>query len=436
LDDSRIGNIYLAMVKRWFSSLYHTVWRQHVMRSGMVTGLLLLIAVLALGIAYQQHTHGNLHKLKQKMTTERKEVPVPRPGGREAIRLRRASTAMDSLPEFLSATILPGRGMNVLQITAHVPHKGDVKLLVSPTVETAATALTGTGADANGQASMTMGGAFEAPWSGRTWGTPVDGHITAQWHGHTLTLPESEPGSASADGGLLLARSATSADNTPLPDGGQAQATFAADDFGAHWPSKTQITITVLLSGKSIELTIVAKNTGDIPEPIALGWHPRFAIDKENRRDVLLRIPGEMRVDVRDRNKGLPTGTLVPVKGTPYDFTAVEGTKLGTMDLDDCFVALHQALLDSGPVAEFRDPAKGYGIRLTSLSPAIKAIHVLAPADGDYLSIEPQFNYPDPFGREWAKTPDNGVVMLAPGQSTRWQVRVEVFSSDDNNSRL
>jgi galactose mutarotase-like enzyme len=424
------------MVKRWFSSLYHTIWRQNLMRSGMVTGLLLIIAVLALSIAYQQHTHGNLHKLKQKMTTERQELPVSRPGGREAIRLRRAPTGMESLPEFLSATLLPGRGMNVLQITAHVPDKGDVELLVSPTVETAETALTGKGADANGQASMAMGGAFEAPWAGRIFGTSADGHMTSQWRGHTLTLPQTENGTAVANGGLLLARSATSADNTPLPDGGQAQATFDAEDFGAHWPSKTQVTITVLLSGKTIELTMVAKNTGDVAEPIALGWQPRFAIDKQKRGEVRLRIPGEMRVEVRDRKKGLPTGTLIPVKGTSYDFTATEGTKLGSMDLDDCFVKLHQGLLDSGPVAEMTDPARGYGIRLTSLSSAIKALHVLAPADGDYVSIEPQFNYPDPFGREWVKTPDNGLVLLAPGQSTQWQVRLELISSEDYASRL
>lgn len=419
------------MVKEWLSSLYHRVWRQNLMRSGMVTGLLLLMVVLGLSIAYQQHTHGNLHKLKEKMTTEqRQEAPVPRPGGREAIRLLRATTGLDPVPEFLSATMLPGRGMNVLQITASIPGKDNVSLLVSPSVEAAATAMSGTGADANGEASMGMGGAFEAPWAGRIWGMQTDGHVTSQWRGHALTLPEHEPGTAMAYGGLLLAKSASSAGNTPLPDGGQAEATFDADDFGAHWPSKTQIHITVLLSGPAIELTMEAKNIGDTPEPIALGWHPRFAIDKQNRGQVRLRIPGEMRVEMRDRNKGLPTGALIPVKGTSYDFTDRDGTKLGSMDLDDCFVALHQNLLDSGPVAELTDPAKGYGIRLTSLSSAIKAIHVLAPADGDYVSIEPQFNYPDPFGKEWAKTPDTGMVVLSPGETARWQVRMELFSPE------
>src|ERR1039458_2371724 len=73
-----------------------------------------------------------------------------------------------------------------------------------------------------------------------------------------------------------------------------------------------------------------------------------------NRRQLRLRIPGEMRAEVRNRDKDMPTGVLLPVAGTPYDFTAHSGAKLGTMDLDECFVALEQNLLDDGPIAELR----------------------------------------------------------------------------------
>jgi aldose 1-epimerase len=419
------------MVKRWFSSLYDTVWRKTLMRSGMLTGLILAVVLLALAVAFQQHTHGNLHKLKEKITTQRQEAPVPHPGGKEAIELMRTRMVQDTVPEFLSATVLPGRGMNVLQIKAYVPGKGDLTLLVSPTVQAAEKVMTGTGADANGQASLTMGGAFEAPWADSISGTPGDGHIAAQWRGHTMVLPEVDPDRVEVEGGLLLAKAATASDTAPLPDGGQATGTFEAQDFGVHWPSKTQVTVAVLLSGRAMELTIRAKNTGDVAEPVGLGWHPQFAIAKANRGEVRLRIPGERRVETRNGNNGMPTGNLLPVTGTSYDFTAREGTKLGSMDLDECFVGLHQSLLDSGPVAELIDPARGYGIRLTALSSAIKAIRVVAPKNGDFVSIQPQFNYPDPLGREWAKTPDTGLVVLQPGQSTKWQVRVELFSMEE-----
>ena len=73
------------------------------------------------------------------------------------------------------------------------------------------------------------------------------------------------------------------------------------------------------------------------------------------------------------------------------------------------------------------DPADNFGLRLTALSPTIKAMRVAAPANEDYVSIEPQFNFPDPLGREWAKDADTGMVVLQPGQSTEWKVRLELF---------
>jgi len=109
---------------------------------------------------------GNLHKLEAKIATDRTDVAVPLPGGQEAIELTRMRLMGGTMPEFLSVTILPGRGMNVLQITAYIPGKGEVNLLASPSIEGAESAMTGTGEDADGAASLAMGGAFEVPWGG------------------------------------------------------------------------------------------------------------------------------------------------------------------------------------------------------------------------------------------------------------------------------
>ena len=427
--------MYLAMVRRRFSTLFHRLWHRGLMQSGMVTSLVLAGVLMGLAAGYRQHMRGNFHKLKAKIADERQDVPVPRPGGQEAVVLMRSRRMGDSLPEFLSVTMLPGRGMNVLQITAYIPGTGEVKLLASPSIEGATNAMTGVGADANGQASLAMGGAFEAPWADGIWGAPSSsaGHITAAWRGHAMILPS--PGSSDpANGGLMLREPADSVDSTALPDGGDAQATFNAADFGAHWPSKTQMTVTVLLSSRSIELTVVAQNTGDVAEPIGIGWHPRFTVPGGNRGQLRLRVPAQMRAEARDRTHGMPTGVLLPVAGTPYDFNLPGGASLETMDLDECFVALHQNLLDNGPVAELIDPADSYGVRLAVLSSTIKAMRVVAPANGDFVSIGPQFNVPDPFGREWARDTDTGMVILQPGQSTEWKVRLELFLLPDRNS--
>jgi aldose 1-epimerase len=291
--------------------------------------------------------------------------------------------------------------------------------------------------DANGGASMTMGGAVEAPWAGSMAGVPsqMPDHISAAWRGHIMTLPTDEDGTV-AKNGTMLAEGAESATMTAMPDGGQVRAVFKAQNFGVRWPSQTEMTVSVLMSARTLELTVVAHNTGDVPEPIGIGWHPRFALLGGSRQQVTLRAPGRMRVELRDRNNGLPTGNLIPVAGTAYDYTQHDGAKLGDNSVDETFVDLHQNLLDSGPTAELIDPANDYGLRLTVLSPTIKALRVEAPADGEYVALTPQFNYPDPFGHEWANEGDTGMVVLQPGQSTQWKVRLELISMTSHAAPL
>ena len=56
MDESRMNRIYLEMAKRWFAALFRRVWRRGVMRSGMVTGLILALLVGGLSIAYRTGT--------------------------------------------------------------------------------------------------------------------------------------------------------------------------------------------------------------------------------------------------------------------------------------------------------------------------------------------------------------------------------------------
>ncbi|MBN9614072.1 MAG: aldose 1-epimerase, partial [Acidobacteriales bacterium] len=142
--------------------------------------------------------------------------------------------------------------------------------------------------------------------------------------------------------------------------------------------------------------------------------------------NALLKLPSALHEEI-DRRSGMPSGRLLPVADTPYDFTGGSGARLGTMSLDDSFVHLKQGLMDSGPVAELRDPRSNYGLRITALSPAIKAMRVVAPADESFVSIDPEFNFDDPFGREWEKGEDTGMVVLQPGQTVQWRVRLEIF---------
>ncbi|WP_183814800.1 aldose epimerase family protein [Tunturibacter empetritectus] len=427
--------MYWALLKQWAVRRRRSIWHAAVMRSGLLTVLVLGLLIAGLAFGWRTHRLGQFALLKKQLRAKPKQDIVFRPGGQDVITLQRTQLVGGSGPEFLSTTLMPGRGMNMLQISAYLPDKGEVNLLASPPLESAAEQLSGSGADATGTKSLAMGAAIEAPWAGRIYGarTP-DGGLTAMWRGVHLNLPTGVKDSYGLDsavsaGGLLLKEPSNTASTNIMPDGGEARATFRPGDFDGHWLSQTEINTTVVLSGRAIEIKIVAHNIGNTAEPIGIGWHPRFAILSGHRGQMLLRLPEGLRAEVKDRRTGELSGRLLPVAGTQYDFTG-QGAQLGALNMDDSFVELKRGMMADGPVAELRDPESGYGLRITATSPTIKALRVYAPLDGSYISIEPQFNYDDPFGHEWAKAEDTGMVVLQPGESTQWKVRLEIFSLD------
>jgi len=427
--------MYWALLKQGFGRWRRSLWHAAVMRSGLLTVLVLTLALVGLAFGWREHRLGQFGQLKKELSKPPARDVTVRPGGQDVVQLQRPQLVGGSGPEFLSATLLPGRGMNLLQITAYLPQKGEVNLLASPTLEETGQLLSGRGEDATGAKSLAVGAAIEVPWAGRISGmaTPDGENLTTMWHGIRLTLPTDAKDSygtagVMAAGGLLLTQPSDSLNTNVMPDGGEAQATFRPGNFDGHWPSQTVITTTVGLSGRAIDVKIVARNTGTTAEPIGIGWHPRFAILSGHRGQMMLRLPQGLRVEVKDRRTGQLSGRLLPVEGTEYDFTGRSGAKLGALHLDDTFVHLREGLMEDGPVAELRDPENDYGLRITAMTPSIKAMRVYAPLDGSFISIEPQFNYDDPFGREWPKDEDTGMMVLQPGQSAQWKIRLEIFS--------
>jgi aldose 1-epimerase len=104
------------------------------------------------------------------------------------------------------------------------------------------------------------------------------------------------------------------------------------------------------------------------------------------------------------------------------------GTRLDEMSLNDTYTNLQSGLLGDGPIAEIRDPAAEYGLRLVPLTANIKFLRVVSPAGERWISIEPNTNVDDPFGREWPNPDDTGIVSLQPGERLQWHVRLEIFS--------
>ena len=238
--------------------------------------------------------------------------------------------------------------MNMLQISAYLPQKGEVNLLASPSLDSACGAVERHWTRcASGAKSLAMGAAIETPWAGWISGprrTPDEKNLTTVWHGIRLNLPTEMRDSYGLDGsivsgGLLLKQPSASVSTNIMPDGGEASATFRPGNFDGHWLSQTEITTTVELSGRAIEVKIAACITSATQlNPLESAGHLRFAILSGHRGQMMLRLPEALRAEVKDRRSGELSGRLLPVTGTEYDFTGREGAQLGALSLDDSFV--------------------------------------------------------------------------------------------------
>jgi galactose mutarotase-like enzyme len=350
-------------------------------------------------------------------------------GGQKVVTISRKAVSTTQ-PEFTSVTLAPGRGMEILQITANFPGKGEVNVLSSPNLAGAKKMLD-VDDDAFGNLSYRLGAAFLVPYPNRIRGKlSADGKtLTTEWQGHTLTLPANNIGKLPtaerhAMHGLIL-KSKT--DDIKVHNGAgvsEVTGTIHAGDFGGHWLSKTDLTISVRLSAEGIDASIEAKNIGGEDEPMAIAWHPYFNLPSGNRSQVRIHIPATTVAQVDNYDNVFPTGKLEPVAGTRFDMRAPGGVALGTNFFDDNWNHLEWA--NKAVTVKVIDPAAHYGVDIIGLSPEIRAIQMYAPPTSQFVAIEHQYNYADPFGKEWKGT-NTGMVTLKPGQSTLWHVRLHLF---------
>jgi galactose mutarotase-like enzyme len=369
-----------------------------------------------------------------KSTTEEK-APQPKQisiGGEPVVVLRRPTIVDKSRPQFLQATLMPGRGMAVLQIKAFLPGKGEIDVLNAPPLPEAAQLLNKDD-DEFGNQVFKIGGAILLPFANRIRGNlaPDGKTITATVAGKVVTLPANWSGNnAGAEKHAIHGLMRRSQFEKVLTRNGTqdsaVNATLHAGNFDEHWLSDTDVEVEATLSHDAFDMTVTAKNVGSRPLPMGIGWHPYFVLPGHDRETVRLHLPSDMRAIMNNYDDSFTTGQRVPVKGTPYDFSSPEGRALGTQYLDDNYSNLNYSA-NGSTVSEIVDPAVNYGLRLITLSPKIRSIQVYAPLNKNFVAIEPQFNLPDPYNRNWGNV-DTGMVLLQPGQSVSWHVRLELFT--------
>lgn len=330
---------------------------------------------------------------------------------------------------FRSMDLLPDRAMMVYQIRANLPGSGEIDVLTAPPLDEG---LSRFGRDdINGNASFSMGAAFLAPFVNRIRGRLLPGshEIETRIAGRLVRLPANGGGKARgaeryAIHGLILDRAAVVTDRLSCPGGQRVRARLDAGNFEGRWLSQTAFEFDIRLVKSEFAATVRAINLGDEPLPIGLGWHPYFNLPSGLRAQARMKIRAKARLAVNDYDEVLPTGQILPVRGTPYDFA--DGRPLGDLYLDDCFVGL--AKDDAGQtICEVMDPAASYGLQVISDSPEITAVQTYAPPDRPLVVIEPQFSWADPYGDEWPEGVETGMVLLQPGQSVEYRVRLKLF---------
>jgi galactose mutarotase-like enzyme len=350
-------------------------------------------------------------------------------GGQKLVTL--ALTPADTTkPQFTSVVIAPGRGMEILQIKANFPGKGVLDVLASPTLPDIKKMLD-VDDTPNGDLAYRLGAAFLVPYPNRIRGKlSADGKtLTTEWKGHAITLPANNIGSKPdaerhAMHGLILKSKTDDVKVENIPGGQQVSGVIHAGDFGGHWLSKTQLVVTIRLTAQAVDASIVARNVGAEDEPMALGWHPYINLPSGDRTQVRVRIPADKVAEIDGYDNVFPTGKLLPVEGTRYDLRAAGGVALGTNFFDDNWS--HIDWQNHAATVQVIDPAAKFGVDLIGLSPNIKTIQLYAPPTKQFVAIEHQLNFADPFGKEWGSM-DTGMVTLKPGQTTTWHVRLHVF---------
>lgn len=350
-------------------------------------------------------------------------------GGQKIVTLSRTATSTTK-PEFTSITLAPGRGMEILQITANFPGKGNVNVLASPDLAGTAKVLDQED-DEFGNKSYSLGAAFLVPYPNRIRGKlSADGKtLTTEWQGHSLTLPANNIGheptaERHAMHGLILKAKTEDVTVEKIPGGEEVSGIIRAGDFGGHWFSKTDVVITVRMTAAAVDASIVARNVGTEPEPMAIAWHPYFNLPSGDRTQARLRVPASTVAEVDNYDNVFPTGKTIPVKGTKFDLNAVGGTPLVGTFFDDNWS--HLEWKNGVMTVQVIDPAAHYGVSIEGISPEIRAIQVYAPPAKSFVAVEHQYNFGDPFGKEWGTT-NTGMVTLKPGQTTKWHVQLRVF---------
>ncbi len=355
-------------------------------------------------------------------------------GGQPVLVLRAPASSYKKCPKITTAYVLPGRGMNIYQLTAYFPDRGEFDMFYSPPFEEAPGFFDNSPVDFMGNKSFMIGGAILIPYPNRIRGNLLcDGKsLETKILGKTVILPANWSSAGNTKGekiamhGLILKRNMNEITTHSNDVKAQVTGILKAGDFDGRWIGQSLLTTTCTLTETGFSFSVTVENVGDESLPAAVGWHPYFQIPSGKREQCRVHIPARSMVSINNYDDVFPTGDIVPVEGTKFDFRDRSGAPLKNTYYDDSFTDLERDS-EGYSVTEMMDPDARYGVRIFANS-INKAVQIYAPPDKNFVAIEPQFNLTDPFNESvWGKNANKGMAILEPGQSATYEVKIELF---------
>ncbi len=188
----------------------------------------------------------------------------------------------------------------------------------------------------------------------------------------------------------------------------------------AGYPFTLALEVEYELSDAGLRVTMWAENAGDRPAPYGAGMHPYVRAELGGIDRTVLQLGAERWLETDERK--VPTGRLMSVAGTPYDFR--EPRPLGTTAMDIAFTGLGR---DPSGVARAELRSGDGGRRVTVWMDGHFDYLMLFTGDGlpegerrRSLAVEPMTCAPDAFHSGL------GLRVLEPGErvSGSWGISV------------
>ena len=195
---------------------------------------------------------------------------------------------------------------------------------------------------------------------------------------------------------------------------------LSAEQYGSKgYPFSLAIHVAYVLNEPGLSCSFEIKNVGARTAPVGVGFHPYFTVGSAVIDDDEVKIPGAAYVEFNERLA--PTGRIIPVDGTEWDYRAVR--PIDARRFNHCYVQLERDA-DGSAAASLGHVKSGRKIEVT-MDRSFSAIVVytgdaIAGAARRAVAIEPMTCATDAFNH-----PEWGLQRLPPGRvfSGRYTIR-------------